>query len=243
MKIMEVRFEHVRDCPQWAEGKCLHPDGTGECFNWALSFQPKHCPAADEQDSNAVKKVDVSLPQCSCRGCMNPKIVGICDCCGGVVTKHPKIKEEKCLCDTCGVVLCAGRGVKQFASMKQGGVETMGKKLDFQRGDEKKKDHGKPMWDLLPLQQVGHIVDVLTFGAKKYGPNTWQTVDNATERYFAALMRHLVAWRSGQIFDDESKLRHLAHALCCLIFLSWMEDRRLKKRRKIKCIDVKLLED
>ena len=104
--------------------------------------------------------------------------------------------------------------------------------MALERGDEKKRDHGKPMWDLLPLPQVGHIVDVLTFGAQKYGPNQWQTVDNATERYFAALMRHLVAWRSGRTFDKESSLRHLGHAGCCLLFLLWLEDERLNTKEQ-----------
>jgi hypothetical protein len=98
----------------------------------------------------------------------------------------------------------------------------------MQRGDEKKRDHGKPMWDLLPLEQVEHIVDVLTFGAQKYGPHQWRNVDDAEDRYFAALMRHLVAWRSGRTYDEESSLKHLGHAGCCLLFLMWLEDERLK---------------
>lgn len=97
-----------------------------------------------------------------------------------------------------------------------------------ERGDEKKRDHGKPMWDLLPWKQVGHIVDVLTFGAKKYGPNQWRTVDNAIDRYFAAAMRHIVAWKTGSTFDKESNLRHLAHAGCDLLFISWLEDSRIE---------------
>lgn len=98
------------------------------------------------------------------------------------------------------------------------------------RGDKKKRDHGKPMWDLLPLSQVGHVVDVLTFGASKYGQNQWQTVENGIERYFAALMRHLAAWRSGEVYDRESSLRHIGHAGCCLLFLMWLEDKKLLKR-------------
>ena len=92
------------------------------------------------------------------------------------------------------------------------------------RGDEKKKDHGKPMWDLLPYKQIAKIVDVLTFGAKKYGPNQWQEVDNPRDRYFAAMMRHLTAWRGGKSIDEESGLPHLAHAGCCLLFLMWFDD-------------------
>jgi hypothetical protein len=83
-----------------------------------------------------------------------------------------------------------------------------------------KYDRDKPRWDLLPLNPVKDIVDVLTFGAAKYGPNNWRHVDNAHERYYAALMRHIVAYRGGEINDPESGLPHLAHAMCCLVFLS-----------------------
>lgn len=108
--------------------------------------------------------------------------------------------------------------------------------MTIKRGDDKKRDHGKPMWDLLPLEQVEHIVDVLTFGARKYGPNQWQTVEDAENRYFAALMRHLVAWRSGRSFDRESSLRHLGHAGCCLLFLMWFEDQRINTTNEVENI-------
>jgi len=86
-----------------------------------------------------------------------------------------------------------------------------------------KHDTEKPRWDLLPLPAVSDIVDVLTFGAKKYGDHNWKHVSNAEDRYFAALMRHLVAYRRGIALDEESKLSHLAHAGCCLLFLSTLQ--------------------
>ena len=94
----------------------------------------------------------------------------------------------------------------------------------MERGDEKKKDHGKPMWDLLPWKQVGYVVDVITFGAAKYGPNQWQTVKDAKSRYYAAVMRHIVGWKTGELIDKESKKPSLAHAICCLLFLMWLDD-------------------
>ena len=97
------------------------------------------------------------------------------------------------------------------------------------RGDEMKKDHGKPMWDLIPWGQVEQIVQVLTFGAQKYGPHQWQNVEDARSRYFAALMRHLCAYWNGEEIDKESGLAHLAHAGCCLLFLMWLEDNATKK--------------
>ena len=87
------------------------------------------------------------------------------------------------------------------------------------RGDKYKFDGDKPMWDLLPYREVGQIVDVLTYGASKYAPRSWHKVDNPCDRYFAALMRHMVAWEAGELLDPESGLPHLAHAGCCLLFL------------------------
>jgi hypothetical protein len=86
-------------------------------------------------------------------------------------------------------------------------------------GEGRKDDNAKPRWDLLPMGLVEETVKVLTFGAKKYADNNWMKVANFNERYWAALMRHLVAWRSGEINDPETGLSHLAHAVCNLVFL------------------------
>jgi hypothetical protein len=86
-----------------------------------------------------------------------------------------------------------------------------------------KYDGDKPKWELLPLSLINETVKVLTMGAKKYGPNNWQKVENADERYYAALMRHIVAYREGESIDPESGLSHLAHAMCNLIFLSELQ--------------------
>jgi hypothetical protein len=81
-----------------------------------------------------------------------------------------------------------------------------------------KYDGGKPRWDLLPYKAVSSIVDVLTYGAKKYKEWNWLLVEDADDRYFAAAMRHMVARRNGEILDPETKLPHLAHAACCILF-------------------------
>lgn len=84
-----------------------------------------------------------------------------------------------------------------------------------------KHDAGKPRWDLLPWDPVAEVVDVLTFGAEKYGADNWKHVDEPEDRYFAAAMRHLIAWKEGPPFDRDSGKHHLAHAVCCLLFLIW----------------------
>lgn len=67
------------------------------------------------------------------------------------------------------------------------------------------------------------VVRVLTMGAEKYSRDNWKHVDNARERYSDAAMRHFVAWATGERVDSESGITHLAHAVCCLLFLMWFD--------------------
>ena len=83
----------------------------------------------------------------------------------------------------------------------------------------RKYDTGKDRWDLLPLLAAREVVRVLGHGAAKYGEHNWMLVDRHEDRYFAACLRHLVAWRRGERFDGESGLHHLSHAGCCILFL------------------------
>jgi hypothetical protein len=86
-----------------------------------------------------------------------------------------------------------------------------------------KADAEKPRWDLLPWKPLAAVVEVLTYGAKKYAPDNWQEVPLASRRYFAAAVRHLVAWNEGEGTDPESGHPHLAHAACCILFLLWFD--------------------
>ena len=84
-----------------------------------------------------------------------------------------------------------------------------------------KYDSEKLRWDLLPFEEIEQIVDVLTFGSKKYTDDNWKKVPNQKKRYFSAMMRHISAWKKGEILDKETNINHLAHAGCCLLFLLW----------------------
>ena len=85
----------------------------------------------------------------------------------------------------------------------------------------KKFDEGKARWDLLPIDVIEEAVDILTFGADKYGDNNWQKVDK--KRYVAAFFRHFASYLKGDMIDEESGRHHLAHALTNIIFLFWKE--------------------
>jgi len=83
----------------------------------------------------------------------------------------------------------------------------------------RKFDGGKLQYGLLPPLALKATVEILTFGAEKYEPDNWKYVPDSKRRYFDAMQRHLWAWKEGEQNDPESGKNHLAHALCCLMFL------------------------
>jgi hypothetical protein len=84
----------------------------------------------------------------------------------------------------------------------------------------KKFDGGKPRFDLIPLNGLKETSEVLGIGAAKYpAPWNWMHVDRAQERYYAALLRHLFAWKSGEKLDPETGKNHLAHVMCNAMFI------------------------
>ena len=85
----------------------------------------------------------------------------------------------------------------------------------------RKADAGKPRPTLLPAKALQNIVEVLEFGAEKYGRDNWRNVDDP-QRYLDAALRHLSAMQIEGLrtVDKESGLPHIDHAACCLLFLS-----------------------
>lgn len=87
------------------------------------------------------------------------------------------------------------------------------------RGDMK-HDDGKSRVDLIDPQFTINMGYVMAYGAKKYAEESWKTdVANPIPRYLAASMRHLLAFASGQLTDEESGLPTLSHAACSLMML------------------------
>jgi Domain of unknown function (DUF5664) len=70
------------------------------------------------------------------------------------------------------------------------------------------------------------IINVLEYGARKYAPDNWSKVED--DRYEEAMLRHIMAYFSGEKLDDETKEPHLAHAICCAMFLIQKEINRNK---------------
>lgn len=86
-----------------------------------------------------------------------------------------------------------------------------------------KHDSAKPRMSLLPKGVLSSVISVLEFGAKKYKEDNWQQVSNAKTRYYDAMQRHIGAWWDGEKKDHETGEHHLAHAICCAMFLIWFD--------------------
>jgi len=87
----------------------------------------------------------------------------------------------------------------------------------------RKFDSGKRKLSLLPTGVLNETLDVLLFGASKYAEDNWKYVPGARKRYYDALYRHVDSWWSGEKTDPETGKHHLAHAVCCAMFLMWFD--------------------
>lgn len=68
-----------------------------------------------------------------------------------------------------------------------------------------------------PNQSVKYLTSATSL--IRSGENNWRNLTTPHQRYFAASIRHLTAWYGGEENDDESGLSHLAHAMCCILFM------------------------
>lgn len=81
-----------------------------------------------------------------------------------------------------------------------------------------KFDSDKLPYDLLPVRPLESVVNVLRHGAKKYAVRNWEK-GFRHGRVYAAAQRHLNQYWGGEDLDQETGEFHLAHVVCCLLFL------------------------
>jgi hypothetical protein len=93
----------------------------------------------------------------------------------------------------------------------------------------RKDDQDKLRYDLLDIDFEEEMAKVLTEGAKKYAPNSWQNVEDAKNRYYAALRRHVAAIRKGETRNaEDGDVSHFAQIAINAMFLyclNKMEDK------------------
>ena len=81
-----------------------------------------------------------------------------------------------------------------------------------------KFDEEKLRYDLIPPRVLEEVAKAFTHGAKKYSDEGWKDVPEHRRRYYAAMMRHMEAWRLGEDID-ESGCHHIACAIASLMII------------------------
>lgn len=79
-------------------------------------------------------------------------------------------------------------------------------------------DPAKPPISLISRTFIWCVARVLGKGAAKYARGNWARGMSFSE-VINGVMRHVTAWSSGETYDPETGLNHLAHAACGLMFL------------------------
>lgn len=91
-----------------------------------------------------------------------------------------------------------------------------------------KDDSGKTQWWYMDnfWKDLKEVIDVLTYGDSKYpaedGAN-WRLLDKPERRLGDALLRHIIAYRSGEKTDPETGKSHLAHAITNALMLMYFD--------------------
>jgi len=103
-------------------------------------------------------------------------------------------------------------------------IENYGLELEIIQ-DCIKFDTGKLRYDLVPSEAYRGIAEVMTFGARKYKPGNWRTVDDV-HRFMAAAERHYQEFKyvmetgdCTKLYDEETKLHVLKHVLTNITFI------------------------
>lgn len=87
-----------------------------------------------------------------------------------------------------------------------------------EKGQGLRFNSGKTRHDLTPSFAQEQYARVLTAGANKYGDNNWRKGMNWS-KVVASMKRHLLAFESGEDFDTETGILHVAHIMCNAGFL------------------------
>ena len=95
---------------------------------------------------------------------------------------------------------------------------------------------GKPKVSAVPPVALLALGAAMQNGADKYQRFNWREGRATSSVFYDAILRHLVAWYSGENFATDSKVHHLAHIMAsCAILLdaemhNALNDDRLKTK-------------
>lgn len=89
----------------------------------------------------------------------------------------------------------------------------------MKQGEGLRYNSGKTRHDLVPAFAQEQYARVLTKGAEKYAERNWEKGMNWST-VLASMKRHILAFESGEDYDPETGLLHMAHVMCNAGFLT-----------------------
>jgi len=81
------------------------------------------------------------------------------------------------------------------------------------------RDDSKIPWRNLPWDSLKEVGEVIRYGTGRHGPRNWEQRDPVDADFESAMVRHVVAYMSGEKLDKESGRHHLAHAIANALFV------------------------
>lgn len=93
-----------------------------------------------------------------------------------------------------------------------------------------KFDDKKNRLELIDPEFILGLGRVLSYGAEKYDAWNWQKIDNEEDiaRIKGAILRHMMAYMGGEIYDPETGESHLYHIACNIMFLDYFDRNKLQ---------------
>ena len=76
---------------------------------------------------------------------------------------------------------------------------------------------------LVPVEMIEAAAHVMQHALTKYPRDNWKKVNDARQRYTAALWRHLIAMQRGEEMDPDSGQPHLWHVAANVSMLCWFD--------------------
>lgn len=86
-----------------------------------------------------------------------------------------------------------------------------------------------------PMDALARIME---FGACKYHDGNWRQGGKPDREYLDSMMRHLIQWKQGEVFDQDSGCSHIGHAiwnLCAMLELNCPDEVIDEKLFKERC--------
>lgn len=90
-------------------------------------------------------------------------------------------------------------------------LDALGTAVPKADGGGMRKNEGKVMLDLIPLEWIWGLGQVLTQGAEKYAVRNWER-GMKWSYMLACGLRHVFKFAGGERYDQESGCHHLFHA-------------------------------